>query len=125
MIRLLAAALIAANFWGLWVLSAKADQSWVASRAHASKYVMANGSTPTALPAVNGWSGPASGGFSIKADGGNAGVTYVGDCQDMTISANNAFPLKAGESVSVPMTNITSVCVSDATNTDIVWWIGG
>lgn len=56
----------------------------------------------------------------VRANGGNAGVIYVGDS---SVSSSNGFELAAGESVSLHVDDVDAVWIDAASGGDGVSWI--
>lgn len=68
----------------------------------------------TSLSVPNGSS------VAVRADGGNAGNIYVGDSN---VSSSNGFVLAAGESVSMPVNDVSKIHIDADNNGEGVSWI--
>lgn len=56
----------------------------------------------------------------VRADGGNAGNIYVGDSD---VSSSNGFVLGAGESVSLPTSDVNNVYIDSDNDGEGVSWL--
>lgn len=74
--------------------------------------VQLNGGTSISVP--NGST------VAVRADGANTGNIYVGDAD---VSSSNGFILGAGESVSMPIDDVSKIHIDADNNTEGVSWI--
>lgn len=85
----------------------------------------ANRDVDTTAEVLTATSFDAAKGVTIVADRDNSGVVYVGnnDVTAGTADATDGFPIGAGESITLEVTNPNLIYVRASANNQIVYWI--